>query len=666
MSLRPLSLIRRGLGAVWWFIDAARRTVLNVLFLLLIAVVLFAVFKHESRPALRDDTALVLALKGPLVEEPSAASRSNALARLEGEGMSSVRLRDLIAVLDAAAKDPQITRAVLILDDFDGAGLASTRDAAEALRRFKASGKPIIAWGSSFDQRQYYLAAQADEVWMHPLGAVDLRGFGGLRNYYRDALDKLGVGVSLVRVGTFKSAAEPFIANGPSPAAAEADALLYNGLWTTYLQGIESARRLPAGSTMSLIDALPERLAAAGGDSARLALEAKQVDALKTRDELRAAMIERGAPDAQKKTFRQVSFDDYLSRITPLVSAPVGGGDAVGVVVAEGEIVDGSAPAGTVGGLTTASLIRKAREDDAIKALVLRVNSPGGSVFGSELVRRELELTREAGKPVVVSMGNVAASGGYWISMASDEVMADDATITGSIGVFTLLPHAKEAIGKLGVHAEGVTTTWLGAAGDPRRDPDPRFIGLVQTSIDRIYADFIGKVAKARQRTPQEIDDVGQGRVWTGLQAKERGLVDSLGGLQAAIHSAAVRAKLIGGSTSTAAVVSGAASARVAAPAASGVAAGPVPASGAAPSPAADNFRVVYVDREPGRFDRLLEALGASAARALAEHFDLRLAGIGLPERVAGPVRRELGWLSDVVDGRKPFSAVAHCLCDAP
>jgi protease-4 len=295
------------------------------------------------------------------------------------------------------------------------------------------------------------------------------------------------------------------------------------------------------------------------------------------------------------------------------------------------------------------------------------VDSPGGSVFGSELVRRELELTRAAGKPVVVSMGNVAASGGYWIATASDEVIADEATITGSIGVFALLPHAREAVDKLGVHAEGVTTTWLGVAGDPRRDPDPRFIGLVQTSIDHIYADFIGKVAKARQRTPQEIDDVAQGRVWTGLQAKERGLVDSLGGLQAAIHSAAVRGKLIGGSASTpASAASQAASVTVNASSGSGIGAGSAAASGAASGAAADDFRVVYIDREPGRLDRLLEALGASAARTLADHFDLRFARVAVPERVAGPVRRELGWLSDLVDGRKPFAAVAHCLCDAP
>jgi len=650
MSMRPFALLRRGIAALWWFLDATRRTLLNLLFLALIVLIAVALFKRET-PVLLDNTALVLDLQGPLVEEQSGGVRDNALAQLQGNGVQSTRMRDVLAVLAAAETDPHISRVVLVLDEFQGAGLAALHDVADALDHFKASGKSVTAWGSGYDQKQYYLAAHADEVFLHPLGAVYLDGFGRLRNYYLDALDKLGVGVSLIKVGTFKSAAEPFIANGPSPAAKEADTLLYNALWAIYTDGIETARKLPAGSTQALIEALPERLAAVGGDAARLALEAKQVDALKTRDELRELMIERGVRDSETKSFRQVSLDTYLARLSPsqrgeasaLVTTP-----AVGIVVAEGEIVDGAAPAGAVGGLSTAALIRKAREDDAIKALVLRVNSPGGSVFGSELVRRELELTRAAGKPVVVSMGSVAASGGYWIATASDEVMADAATVTGSIGVFALLPNASRAIDKLGVHAEGVTTTWLGAAGDPRREPDPRFIGMLQTSVDHIYADFIGKVAEARKTTPEKIDAVAQGRVWTGLQAKERGLVDTLGGLNAAIRSAALRAKLVegggvGGSGDTAASAA---------------------ASGAAAKAA--GYRIVYIDREPGRFERLIEAFGGATARALSEHFELQLVPIGLPERVTGSVRKDLGWLVELVDGRKPFATVTHCLCGAP
>jgi protease IV len=288
-------------------------------------------------------------------------------------------------------------------------------------------------------------------------------------------------------------------------------------------------------------------------------------------------MIQRGAPDDNEKTtFRQVGFDDYLQRLKPHRQ-----GDAVAVVVAEGEIGDGEAPPGRIGGLSTAALIRKAREDVQVKALVLRVDSPGGSAFGAELIRRELELTRAAGKPVVVSMGDLAASGGYWVATAADEVMADAATVTGSIGVFTLLPTAEKALDKLGVHTGGVTTTWLGAAYDPRRAIDPRFAAVVQSSVDHTYADFIARVAAARKRSPAQIDAVAQGRVWTGAQALQRGLVDRLGSYRDALEVAAQRGKL----------------------------------------PGADHadFRVTYLEREPGRLQQLLELIGSPVLEVLAD-----------------------------------------------
>ena len=620
MATSLLSSTRSFLANLWGFVDAARRTVLNLLFLLIVVVLVVAAIR-SGPPALSEKTTLVLALQGPLVEQRGGSVRDNALAQARGEAMQSAQLRDVLAVLDAAAKDPKIVRVLLQLDDLRGGGLPMLREVAAALERFKATGKQVVAWGSSFDQRQYYLAAQANEVWLHPLGSLTMTGYGGYRNYYRDALDKVGVTVNLVRVGTYKSAAEPFIANGPSPAAKEAEGLLYNGLWATYVQGVEKARKLPAQTLSKLIDELPQRLAATGGDEAKMVLDAKLVDALKTRDEMRALLIERGARDEKIKSFRQVSFEGYLARLTPKFA-----GDAIGVVVAQGEIVDGDAPAGTVGGLSTAKLIRQAREDDAIKAIVLRVDSPGGSVFGSELVRRELELTRAAGKPVVVSMGNVAASGGYWISTASDEVIADPATITGSIGVFALLPTADKALDKLGVHTEGTTTTWLGGAGDVRRAVDPRFLALAQSSVDHIYADFTGKVAKARKTTPQAIDAVGQGRVWTGEQAKERGLVDTLGSLSDALKSAAKRAKL---------------------------------------GDEAD-YRVAYIEPEPGRLARLIEAFGGATASVVAEQIEARIVPAAIPRRLAQDLRNDLGWLGASVNAHKPFSSVIHCLCEAP
>ncbi|RZI83604.1 MAG: signal peptide peptidase SppA [Rubrivivax sp.] len=602
----------------WWWLDASRRFALNLLFLLLIIALAVALFKSGG-PALSDHTALVLNLQGTLVEQRTDDLSATALAQVRGgQDTKKVQLRDVLTVLDAAAKDPHIDRVVLLLDEMHGAGLASLREVAAALDRFKASGKTVVAWGGSFDQRQYLLASRANEVFLHPMGMVFMEGFGRYRNYYRDALDRLGVTVNLIRVGTYKSAAEPFIANAPSAAAKEADGLLYQGLWTTYTDGIEKARKLPAGSVKAYIEEAPERLAAVSGDSAKLALQSKLVDGLKTRDELRDLLIQRGAPqDKPGKSFRQVSFEDYLAKQRPAVS-----GDAVGVIVAEGEIVDGVAPPGVVGGQSTADLIRKAREDDSVKALVLRVNSPGGSAFASELIRRELALTRQAGKPVVVSMGDLAASGGYWIAMAADQVIADPATITGSIGVFALLPTADKALGKLGVHTDGVTTTWLGGAMDPRRPMDPRFARMVQASIDHTYADFTAKVAQARKTTPEKIDEVAQGRVWTGAQAKERGLVDALGTYGDALKSAAARARL------------------------------------------SEGYRVTYIEREPGRMAGLLRALGGDAtAGLLARWLDVSLMSWGVPPSLAADWRQDMGLLNQVSEGGKPFTAVTHCLC---
>jgi len=619
MASSRFAATRTWLGRLWWLVDASRRAVFNLLFLAIVVIALVAWFK-SGPPPLAEKTALVLDLQGSIAEQKSGNLRLSALNGLRGNDTpQKVQLRDVRDVLAAAAADPKIERAVLVLDDLDNAGTASLHEIAAAVDRFKAAGKQVVAWGSSYDQRQYYIAAHADEVLLHPLGRVYLEGYGRYRNYYRDALDRLGVKVNLKRVGTYKSAAEPYIANEASQASREADALLYGALWSGYTDAVEKARKLPAGSIVRGIDELPQRFAAVGGDSAQLALSEKLVDGLKTRDELRTLLTARGARDEQRKTFRQVSFGEYLARLKPKAT-----GDAVGVVVAEGEIVDGSAPAGVVGGLSTSALIRKARDDERIKAIVLRVNSPGGSVFGSELVRRELEVTRAAGKPVVVSMGDLAASGGYWISTSADEVIADAGTVTGSIGVFGLLPSVDQAFDKLGVHVDGVTTTWLGGARDMRRPLDPRFGDLVQSSIDHIYADFTGKVAKARKTTPDKIDAVAQGRVWTGAQALERGLVDRLGSYGDALDAAASRAKL------------------------------------------EKDYRVVYLERDVGRVARLVEMFNATLVRVVGDGLAQSFAGLGIPALAAGDLARDVGGLLDVAGVKRPFSAVVHCLCEAP
>ena len=619
-----LSTLGRGLRGAWRLLDATRRTLLNLLLLLLLGGLLWAVLK-PSTPSLKDKTALVLDIRGAVVEQRASLSlRAQVLGQAQGEDNEQTQLRDVLVVLDAA-KDEKISHAVLMLDKFSGGGyssMATLRELAQALERFKASGKPVYAWGSDYDQRQYFLAAHANQVWLHPMGSVMIEGFGRQRSYYKDLFDKVGIKANVIKAGKYKSAAEGYAASGPSAETLESEGMVWNTLWTSYTGSVERARKQPAGSVMLAIDSLPASLVAAQGNPAKWALQRSWVDALKTGDEMRELLISQGAKDEEGKTFRQVSFNDYLARIKPRTD-----GDAVGVVVAEGGISEGTAGPGSIGGLSTAKLIRQARENDKVKALVLRVNSPGGSAFGSELVRRELELTRKAGKPVVVSMGNLAASGGYWISMAADEVIADETTITGSIGVVGLLPTAEVAMDKLGIHTGGATTTWLTTGYDPKRALDPRFAQLVQSVVDGIYRDFTVLVATARKSTPEKIHELAQGRVWAGKDAQARGLVDRLGSYGDAIATAAKLGKLAAGA------------------------------------------RVEYIETAPGKFQRLLRSLGVAktdlvATPGFANGLQSLMVSTGLLPPVVQTLSQDLGWLADVADRRKPFAASAHCLCD--
>ena len=608
-----LALLRR----LWWLLDASRRALFNLLLLALL-VGLAVAWLRSGPPTLQPKTALVLDIAGRVVEQRSGG-RDSLLRQVEGRPSDETPLRDVLAVLDAAARDTKITHAVLMLDGMAGAGLPTLRELAAALERFKAAGKPVIAWGSEYDQRQYYLAAHASELWLHPMGAVVVDGYGRYRSYYKDLLDRVGISANVIRAGKFKNAAETFAANAPSAETRESDAALYGGLWASYTAGVEKARKQPAGSVAQAIESLPASLQASGGDIARWALERQWVDALKTRDELRAALIARGALDPDSKSFRQVSLAEYRARLKPAQDS-----DAVGVVVAQGTISDGVAGAGSIGGLSTAELIRKAREDEHIKAVVLRVNSPGGSAFGSELVRRELELLRKAGKPVVVSMGDVAASGGYWISMAADEVIADETTITGSIGAVAMLPTGGAALAKLGVHSAGAGTTWLLGAYDPRRELDPRFAQLIQLAIDHIYRDFTQRVAVARKTTPEKIAALAQGRVWSGRDALKHGLVDRLGSYGDAIQSAAALAKLPTGA------------------------------------------RVQYIEAEPGRLAQLMRRFGVGIELPAQLLAGWQQALLGPAAPLGAAAAQDLGVLADLVQGRRPFSALVHCLCEAP
>jgi len=609
----PPGPFRRFLGAFWSAVDATRRFTFNLLFLLVVLLFALALLTGGSRPHVQENTALVVDLRGAIVEQYTGSAREASLSEALGGEVRETQLRDVLAGIDAAAQDAKIGRMVLLLDDLGHTGLAQLREISAAIGRFRAAGKKVVAWGSNLEQRRYYLAAQADEVYLDPMGSVGLDGFGGYRNYYHDALERIGVSVHVYRAGKYKSFGETYTNSAPSPESLEEDAALLGDVWGGFAADIEKARKLEKGAVGHWIDERADRLAAVGGDAARLALESRLVDGLKTRSELREYLIGLGVADEEHKTFRQVALGDYAAGLVEASERNA----AIGIVVAEGGISDGEEAQGAIGGRSTAAIIRKAREDDAIRAIVLRVDSPGGSAYGSELIRRELELTRKAGKPVVVSMGNVAASGGYWISTSADRVFADPGTITGSIGVFSLFPTVERSMDRLGIHTGGATTNWPAGAFDVRRPVDPRLEKELRSQVLHTYDEFLARVGKAHEMTPAQADEVGQGRVWTGRQALDRRLVDELGGLAAAVKTAASLAKID-------------------------------PASHAR-----------YLESESAGWGHLLGSLPHAWLRAAVDERVRALPGAA----VLLAAERDLAWIGRDAAAAQPF---AHCLCAAP
>ena len=620
MSATQRGPIRRVLGGLWATLNFTRQLVFNVIFLLLAVIVLAAIFASPGAQPLVEDTALVLDLDGALVEQFTASPVDRQFNRLTGQDQPEIQLRDLLRAIDAAKDDARIDRIVLLTDGFSAPGFAAMRDFAAALRDFRAAGKEVVAYGSGMDQKQYYIAAQADEVYLDPQGLVLIEGLGRYRMYYREGLqDKLGVDVHLFKVGEYKSAAEPYVLDAASPEAREADLFWMTDIWNRFVGDIAAARRLDPAALAEMIVQFPQRVQAHGGDTAKLALDEKLVDGLKMPHELEQMLVERGAAGDDDVSFRQIGLDGYLAHLGR-ANLGLDPRPQVAVVVAQGEIVDGDMPPGLVGGESTSALLRQAREDEAVKAVVLRVDSPGGGVFPSEQIRREVELTQAAGKPVVVSMANVAASGGYWISMNADRIYADESTITGSIGIFGLWMTVPRVLDKLGISTDGVGTTPLAGALDPTRPLDPNVGIVIQSIIDKGYADFTGKVAAARDTTVAKIDAVARGRVWTGTQARERGLVDELGGLRAALDHAAKLAKLD-----------------------------------------ADAHGVRYIEKPLTPFEQFVVNLGNSG-RADGLLRVLAPATLGLDRQTLAKVEGELRWLDR--SGRTPFQSVAHCLCD--
>ena len=545
-------MTERGTNGFWAFlrvfgrgINMVRLVILNLVFfaffgLFLLLLLAFWAGSHMEL-GIQNDTVLVLKPQGELVEQFSIEPLERAVQSLSGNAPKQVQVRDLVGAIDAATTDNRISRILLEPQDLHGGGFASLREVAAALDRFRAAGKPVVVWAASMDQGQYYLAAHADRILLDPMGGVVLTGLANYRLFYKDLLDRLGVDVHLFRVGQFKSAAEPYILDHASPESKEADAYWMGGLWDRYIDEVAKLRKLQPAALRAAVDGLPEAIAGTKGDLGQLAFNEHLVDGLATRDDLENMMRKEGVPAGRKgEGFRQVDLRRYAAGVSVENLMEPG----VAVVVAEGEIVGGKQPQGSIGGESTAALIRAAREDRRTKALVLRVNSPGGEVYAAEQIRREVALTKDAGIPVVVSMGNVAASGGYWISMNADRIFAEPNTITGSIGIFGMYFTVPGTLDKLGVKSDGIGTGPLAGAFSITRPLDPKVGTLIQAIIDKGYRDFVGGVAKARGKEYDAIDTIAQGRVWTGQQAQERGLVDQLGGLREAIADAAQRAKL--------------------------------------------------------------------------------------------------------------------------
>lgn len=476
-----------------------------------------------------------------IVDKPDSSQRFSKLSR-QLLGASSDRLQenslfDIVNTIRQAKDDRNITGIVMDLKNFAGGDQPSMQYIGKALKEFRDSGKPVYAVGENYSQGQYYLASFANKIWLSPQGVVDLHGFATNGLYYKSLLDKLKVSTHVFRVGTYKSAVEPFIRDDMSPAAREADSRWIGELWQNYLNTVAANRQIPAEQVFPGAQGLLEGLTKTGGDTAKYALENKLVDALASSAEIEKALTKEFGWSKTDKNYRAISYYDYA------LKTPADTGDSIGVVFANGAIMDGEETQGNVGGDTTAAQIRDARLDPKVKAIVLRVNSPGGSVTASEVIRAELAAARAAGKPVVVSMGGMAASGGYWISTPANYIVANPSTLTGSIGIFGVITTVENSLDSIGVHTDGVSTSPLADVSITRALP-PEAQLMMQLSIENGYKRFITLVADARHSTPEQIDKIAQGHVWTGQDAKANGLVDSLGDFDDAVAKAAELAKV--------------------------------------------------------------------------------------------------------------------------
>ncbi len=513
------------------------------LILLLILYVVLSLFVFTDDIELKPHSALLIAPNGFVVNQFSGTPSEKFISQLQGSDVPETQMRDLLMAIDGAASDERIDVLVLSPDLMWGIGLADLQELDDAVNRFReTSKKPVIAIAENMSQNQYYFANLADEIILDPQAFMFFQGYGSYRNYFKDGLDKLGVDVHLFRVGEYKSAAEPYIRNDMSLEAKESALHYMNDLWNTYRQGIVEKRNITSEDFNAIINDQASLLKDSQGDMASMYKKAGLIDQIKNQHFKNKYIAGLSALGEHQQGYRRINMYDYLSVLQQEQNKEKT--NKIAVVVAEGTILNGEQEAGSIGGVSTSSLLREARLDKSVKAVVLRVNSGGGAVFASEQIRREIDAIKVAGKPVVVSMGNVAASGGYWISMTADKIYASEATITGSIGIFGMFMTYPKTLEKIGVHTDGVgTSDWAGAfRTDKELNPD--LAKLIQANIDHGYQQFITAVAMARGLEVEMVDTIARGRVWTAKQAKELGLIDEIGGLNDAFVDAANRANI--------------------------------------------------------------------------------------------------------------------------
>jgi protease-4 len=528
-------------GFVWRVLDTLRK-VMHLIVLLVLFLGIAAALS-PSIPLVPHKAALVIAPQGALVEQLAGDPFDRAVAELYGQRRAETLVRDLTDAIEAAKTDKRIEALVLDVGSMAGGGVAKLEEVSRAVRDFRTSGKKVYAYGEGFDQAQYYLAAHADEVYLDPQGLILIDGFGYYRTFLKGLIEKLAVDVNVFRAGRFKSYTDQFSRSDMADTEEEESLAWLNSLWSQYQAGVVKARRLDEGAIADYANNFAALAKAQRGDLAAVALEKKLVTDLKSRREFEEQMKGLVGEDEEQHTYRGIPHWDYLAAVRP-ASALHFDGERVGVVVASGEILDGEQPPGVVGSDSLARLLREALHDEDIKAVVLRIDSPGGSVFASEVIRREVDALRTAGKPVVASMSSVAASGGYYIAMDADQIWASPATLTGSIGVFAVFPTVERTLNKFGVTIDGVGTTPLADSLRLDRSLSEGAKDILQSSVEHTYTEFVEHVATARGKSFDDIDAVAQGRVWAGADAARRGLVDHLGSYKDALNAAAKLAKL--------------------------------------------------------------------------------------------------------------------------